>query len=206
MRRRVIIPCYHFFLFLPHDRNLIRYRINKLYPSAVTGGPVTACRCPLKGTLVFSPKPGQQCLSEAIFHLCLHIPLSLGTFRSQTAYSLCLLQEKVLRGFPCSVVYTCTLFFHEFSIWENRITFRKICKRGISRCNSRFLQTVTTSSAACTSTARPFETQWSLTSYPPPYWPQKVLYKSHPSGNLPSLSSTSSSWYGKVQLPGSAEL
>ena len=66
MRRRVIIPCYHFFLFLPHDRNLIRYRINKLYPSAVTGGPVTACRCPLKGTLVFSPKPGQQCLSEAI--------------------------------------------------------------------------------------------------------------------------------------------
>ena len=144
-------------------------------------------------TSLIAFKPVQQCLSEAIFHLCLHIPLSLGTFRSQTAYSLCLLQEKVLRGFPCSVVYTCTLFFHEFSIWENRITFRKICKRGISRCNSRFLQTVTTSSAACTSTARPFETQWSLTSYPPPYWPQKVLYKSHPSGNLPSLSSASSS-------------
>lgn len=144
-------------------------------------------------TSLIAFKPVQQCLSEAIFHLCLHIPLSLGTFRSQTAYSLCLLQEKVLRGFPCSVVYTCTLFFHEFSIWENRITFRKICKRGISRCNSRFLQTVTTSSAACTSTSRPFETQWSLTSYPPPYWPQKVLYKSHPSGNLPSLSSASSS-------------
>ena len=64
-------------------------------------------------------KPGQQCLSEAIFHLRLHIPLSLGT-----PYI------KVLRGFPCSVVYTCTLFFHEFSIWENRNTFPVVCKRG----------------------------------------------------------------------------
>lgn len=64
-------------------------------------------------------KPVQQCLSEAIFHLRLHIPLSLGT-----PY------VKVLRGFPCSVVYTCTLFFHEFSIWENRNTFPVVCKRG----------------------------------------------------------------------------
>ena len=193
MRRRVIIPCYHFFLFLSRGRNLIRYRNYTLYPSAVTGGPVTAYRCPLNGTLIISPKPGQQCLSEAIFHLHLHIPLSLGTFRSQTAYSLCLLQEKVLRGFPCSVVYTCTLFFHEFSICENRITFRKICKRGISRCNSRFLQTVTTSSVVCTSTAMPFETQWLSTSYPPPYLRQKESYKFHLSGNSPSLSSASSS-------------
>ena len=83
-------------------------------------------------TSLIAFKPVQQCLSEAIFHLCLHIPLSLGTFRSQTAYSLCLLQEKVLRGFPCSTVYTCTLFFHEFSIWENRNTFPMVCKRGIS--------------------------------------------------------------------------
>ena len=77
MRRRVIIPCYHFFLFLPHDRNLIRYRINKLYPSAVTGGPVTACRCPLNRTFVLrlsrlnrfsnaSPKPSSICACTSL--------------------------------------------------------------------------------------------------------------------------------------------
>ena len=72
-------------------------------------------------TSLIAFKPVQQCLSEAIFHLRLHIPLSLGT-----PYI------KVLRGFPCSTVYTCTLFFHEFSIWENRNTFPMVCKRGIS--------------------------------------------------------------------------
>lgn len=87
-------------------------------------------------------KPGQQCLSEAIFHLRLHIPLSLGTPASNEPSHFTLLHihrrhyftpcvKKVLRGFPCSTVYTCTLFFHEFSIWENRNTFPVVCKRGI---------------------------------------------------------------------------
>ena len=86
-------------------------------------------------------KPGQQRLSEAIFHLRLHIPLSLGTLAQNESSHFTLLPihkrnrfiicvQKVLRGFPCSVVYTCTLFFHEFSIWENRNTFPVVCKRG----------------------------------------------------------------------------
>ena len=57
-----------------------------------------------------------------------HLP-SAPAHPSQSRNSFC---QKVLRGFPCSVVYTCTLFFHEFSIWENRNTFLMVCKRGIS--------------------------------------------------------------------------
>ena len=62
-------------LFIPASRQKPHQVQQILYPSAITGGPVTACRCPLNGTF----NPVQQCLSEAIFHLCLHIPLSLGT-------------------------------------------------------------------------------------------------------------------------------
>ena len=91
-------------------------------------------------TSLIAFKPVQQCLSEAIFHLRLHIPLSLGT-----PYI------KVLRGFPCSTVYTCTLFFHEFSIWKIVTHFRWFV-------NGEFRYCITFSSA-CTSTATPSGTQ-----------------------------------------------
>lgn len=118
-----------------------------LYPSAITGGPVTACRCPLNGTFKFhllrlnrfsnaSPKPSSICA-------CTSLSVSE------------LLMQKFLRGFPCSVVYTCTLFFHEFSIWENRNTFPMVCKRGILIYNAH----VITFSAVCTSNAKPSEMQ-----------------------------------------------
>ena len=182
-----------------------------LYPSAITGGPVTACRCPVRR--IFAIRSATYSFRYAVcahkhthfasaaqtssaMPLRSHLP-SAPAHPSQSQNSLC----KVLRGFPCSVVYTCTLFFHEFSIWENRNTFPVVCKRGILIYNAH----VITFSAVCTSNARPSEMQWSSASYPPPYSPQKGSYKSHPSENSPSPSSTSSSSSGKAQLPESAE-
>ena len=117
-----------------------------LYPSAITGGPVTACRCPLNRTFALrlsrlnrfsnaSPKPSSICactslsVSELLHKVNFYHSLCR---RSMTSTASQPASKKVLRGFPCSTVYTCTLFFHEFSIWENRNTFPMVCKRGIS--------------------------------------------------------------------------
>lgn len=73
-------PCYHFCSFLPRGKNLIRYRISipfRYNRRSCHCLPVSVKR-DIQIPLIAS-KPVQQCLSEAIFHLRLHIPLSLGT-------------------------------------------------------------------------------------------------------------------------------
>lgn len=69
-----------------------------------------------------------------------------------------------------------------------------------------FYFSIITFSSACTSTATPSGTQWSSASFLLPCSPQKGSYRFRLSGISPSLSSTSSSWSGKVLLPESAEL
>ena len=72
-------PCYHFYFthtlqYVPHEVSCNTSRYNR-----------RSCHClPVSvksdiRTSLIAFKPVQQCLSEAIFHLRLHIPLSLGT-------------------------------------------------------------------------------------------------------------------------------
>ena len=165
MRRRVIIPCYHFFLFLPHDRNLIRYRINKLYPSAVTGGPVTACRGPLNRTFALrlsrlnrfsnaSPKPSSICactslsVSELLHKVNLYHSLCR---RSMTSTASQPTSKKFSGDFPvvrCTHVLSSSMSF----------PYGKIVTHFRWFVNGEFRYCITFSSA-CTSTATPSGTQ-----------------------------------------------
>ena len=133
-------------------------------------------------------KPGQQCLSEAIFHLRLHIPLSLGTPSV----------KKSSGDFPvvwCTHVLSSSMSF----------PYGKIVTHFRWFVNGEFRYCITFSSA-CTSTATPSGTQWLSASFLLPCSPQKGSYRFRLSGILPSPSSTSSSLSGKVLLPESTEL
>ena len=64
-------------LFVPASRQKPHQVQKDLYPSAITGGPVTACRCPLSGTFALrlsrsnrfsnaSPKPSSICTCTSL--------------------------------------------------------------------------------------------------------------------------------------------
>ena len=91
-------PCYHFFSFLPHGKKPHQVQ-QSLYLSAITGGPVTACWCPLNRTFTFrllrsdqvsnaSPKPSSICtctslsISELLHKMNLHICIFINAITS----------------------------------------------------------------------------------------------------------------------------
>ena len=113
-----------------------------LYPSAITGGPVTACRCPLNRTFALrlsrlnrfsntSPKPSSICactslsVSELLHKVNLYHSLCR---RSMTSTASQPASKKSSGDFP--VVYRRRCSFDIGG--ENSNTFPMVCKRGIS--------------------------------------------------------------------------
>ena len=199
-------------LFAPASRQKPHQVQQDLYPSAITGGPVTACRCPLNGTFAFrlsrsnrvsnaSPKPSSICactslsVSELLHKVNLYHSLCR---RSMTATASQPASKKSSGDFPvvrCTHVLSSSMSF----------PYGKIVTHFRWFVNGEFRYCITFSSA-CTSTATPSGTQWLSASFLLPCSPQKGSYRFRLSGISPSPSSTSSSLSGKVLLPESAEL
>ena len=117
-----------------------------LYPSAITGGPVTACRCPLNQTFALrlsrsnrfsnaSPKPSSICactslsVSELLHKVNLYHSLCR---RSMTSTASQPASEKSSGDFPvvrCTHVLSSSM---SFPYGKYRNTFPMVCKRGIS--------------------------------------------------------------------------
>ena len=186
-------------LFVPASRQKPHQVQQTLYPSAITGDPVTACRCPLNRTFALrlsrlnrfsnaSPKPSSICactslsVSELLHKVNLYHSLCR---RSMTSTASQPASKKSSGDFPvvwCTHVLSSSMSF----------PYGKIVTHFRWFVNGEFRYCITFSSA-CTSTAKPSEKQWSSTSYLQPCSPQKGSYKSRPSENSPSPSSSSSS-------------
>ena len=78
-------------LFVPASRQKPHQVQQTLYPSAITGGPVTACRCPLNRTFALrlsrlnrfsnaSPKPSSICACTSLSVRCTHVLSSSMSF------------------------------------------------------------------------------------------------------------------------------
>ena len=199
-------------LFVPASRQKPHQVQQALYPSAITGGPVTACRCPLNRTFTLrlsrlnrfsnaSPKPSSICactslsVSELLHKVNLHHSPCCRSMTSTTSQPA---SKKSSGDFPvvrCTHVLSSSMSF----------PYGKIVTHFRWFVNGEFRYCITFSSA-CTSTATPSGTQWLSASFLQPCWPQKESYRSHPSENSPSPSSSSSSWYDTMPHPGSAGL
>lgn len=133
-------------LFVPASRQKPHQVQQALYPSAITGGPVTACRCPLNRTFALrlsrlnrfsnaSPKPSSICactslsVSELLHKVNLYHSLcrkSMTSTASQPA------SKKSSGDFPvvrCTHVLSSSM---SFPYGKYRNTFPMVCKRGIS--------------------------------------------------------------------------
>lgn len=133
-------------LFVPASRQKPHQVQQALYPSAITGGPVTACRCPLNRTFALrlsrlnrfsnaSPKPSSICactslsVSELLHKVNLYHSLCR---RSMTATASQPASKKSSGDFPvvrCTHVLSSSM---SFPYGKYRNTFPMVCKRGIS--------------------------------------------------------------------------
>ena len=155
-------------LFVPASRQKPHQVQQTLYPSAITGGPVTACRCPLNRTFALrlsrlnrfsnaSPKPSSICactslsVSELLHKVNLYHSLCC---RSMTSTASQPASKKSSGDFPvvrCTHVLSSSM---SFPYGKYRNTFPMVCKRGninlrllytsqfwfgISRCSLQFL-------------------------------------------------------------------
>lgn len=133
-------------LFAPASRQKPHQVQQALYPSAITGGPVTACRCPLNRTFTLrlsrlnrfsnaSPKPSSICactslsVSELLHKVNLYHSLCR---RSMTSTASQPASKKSSGDFPvvrCTHVLSSSM---SFPYGKYRNTFPMVCKRGIS--------------------------------------------------------------------------
>lgn len=133
-------------LFVPASRQKPHQVQQALYPSAITGGPVTACRCPLNRTFTLrlsrlnrfsnaSPKPSSICactslsVSELLHKVNLYHSLCR---RSMTSTASQPASKKSSGDFPvvrCTHVLSSSM---SFPYGKYRNTFPMVCKRGIS--------------------------------------------------------------------------
>ena len=133
-------------LFVPASRQKPHQVQQTLYPSAITGGPVTACRCPLNRTFALrlsrlnrfsnaSPKPSSICactslsVSELLHKVNLYHSLCR---RSMTSTASQPASKKSSGDFPvvrCTHVLSSSM---SFPYGKYRNTFPMVCKRGIS--------------------------------------------------------------------------
>lgn len=133
-------------LFVPASRQKPHQVQQALYPSAITGGPVTACRCPLNRTFALrlsrlnrfsnaSPKPSSICactslsVSELLHKVNLYHSLCR---RSMTSTASQPASKKSSGDFPvvrCTHVLSSSM---SFPYGKYRNTFPMVCKRGIS--------------------------------------------------------------------------
>lgn len=133
-------------LFVPASRQKPHQVQQTLYPSAITGGPVTACRCPLNRTFALrlsrlnrfsnaSPKPSSICactslsVSELLHKVNLYHSLCC---RSMTSTASQPASKKSSGDFPvvrCTHVLSSSM---SFPYGKYRNTFPMVCKRGIS--------------------------------------------------------------------------
>ena len=133
-------------LFAPASRQKPHQVQQALYPSAITGGPVTACRCPLNRTFALrlsrlnrfsnaSPKPSSICactslsVSELLHKVNLYHSLCR---RSMTSTASQPASKKSSGDFPvvrCTHVLSSSM---SFPYGKYRNTFPMVCKRGIS--------------------------------------------------------------------------
>lgn len=171
-------------LFVPASRQKPHQVQQFLYLSAITGGPVITCRCPLNGTFTFrlsrsnrvsnaSPKPSSICactslsVSELLHKVNLyHSPCC----RSMTSTASQPASKKSSGDFPvvrCTHVLSSSMSF----------PYGKIVTHFRWFVNGEFRYCITFSSA-CTSTATPSGTQWLSASFLLPCSPQKGSYRS----------------------------
>ena len=151
VRRRIltVLPL----LFAPASRQKPHQVQQTLYPSAITGGPVTACRCPLNRTFALrlsrlnrfsnaSPKPSSICactslsVSELLHKVNLYHSLCR---RSMTSTASQPASKKSSGDFPvvrCTHVLSSSM---SFPYGKYRNTFPMVCKRG--NINLRLLYT-----------------------------------------------------------------
>lgn len=133
-------------LFVSASRQKPHQVQQALYPSAITGGPVTACRCPLNRTFALrlsrlnrfsnaSPKPSSICactslsVSELLHKVNLYHSLCR---RSMTSTASQPASKKSSGDFPvvrCTHVLSSSM---SFPYGKYRNTFPMVCKRGIS--------------------------------------------------------------------------
>ena len=133
-------------LFVPASRQKPHQVQQALYPSAITGGPVTACRCPLNRIFALrlsrlnrfsntSPKPSSICactslsVSELLHKVKLYHSLCR---RSMTSTASQPASKKSSGDFPvvrCTHVLSSSM---SFPYGKYRNTFPMVCKRGIS--------------------------------------------------------------------------
>lgn len=133
-------------LFVPASRQKPHQVQQALYPSAITGGPVTACRGPLNRTFALrlsrlnrfsnaSPKPSSICactslsVSELLHKVNLYHSLCR---RSMTSTASQPTSKKFSGDFPvvrCTHVLSSSM---SFPYGKYRNTFPMVCKRGIS--------------------------------------------------------------------------
>lgn len=152
-------------LFVPASRQKPHQVQQALYPSAITGGPVTACRCPLNRTFALrlsrlnrfsnaSPKPSSICactslsVSELLHKVNLH---HSPCCRSMTSTASQPASKKSSGDFPvvrCTHVLSSSMSF----------PYGKIVTHFRWFVNGEFRYCITFSSA-CTSTATPSGTQ-----------------------------------------------
>lgn len=133
-------------LFVPASRQKPHQVQQALYPSAITGDPVTAYRCPLNRAFVLrlsplnrfsnaSPKPSSICactslsVSELLHKVNLYHSLCR---RSMTSTASQPASKKSSGDFPvvrCTHVLSSSM---SFPYGKYRNTFPMVCKRGIS--------------------------------------------------------------------------
>ena len=133
-------------LFVSASRQKPHQVQQALYPSAITGDPVTACRCPLNRTFALrlsrlnrfsnaSPKPSSICactslsVSELLHKVNLYHSLCR---RSMTSTASQPASKKSSGDFPvvrCTHVLSSSM---SFPYGKYRNTFPMVCKRGIS--------------------------------------------------------------------------